>query len=88
MVDKIVVTVTDLAKKHPDKPAYQGFYSLAKYIYQDDGEMVTESFALDKETLEISRAKIMAILIDEMPVKEKKPNSSSTTNESKQTRLS
>jgi hypothetical protein len=50
--------------------------------------MVTESFALDKETLELLRAKTVAILIDEMPVKEKKPNSSSTTNESKQTRLS
>ncbi len=65
MVDETVVTVTDLEKKYPGKPAYQGFYSLAKHIYQDDGEMVTESFALDKETLEILRAEIMAILIDD-----------------------
>lgn len=38
MVDMIKVTATDLEKKHPDKPAYKGFYSLTKYIYQDDGE--------------------------------------------------
>jgi hypothetical protein len=37
--------------------------------------LVTESFVLDKENLEIFRAKIMAILIDELP-----PNKESKTN--------
>ena len=85
MTDEAVVTVTDLAKKHPGKPAYQGFYSLAKHIYQDDGVMVSDGFAIDKENLLILRAKIAAILIDELPVKEKK--FSSTTNKSKQSKL-
>ena len=49
MVDKIEVTVTDLEKKHPGKPAYKGFYSLTKRTYQDNGEIVAEGFALDKE---------------------------------------
>jgi hypothetical protein len=74
MVDEIVVTVTDLAKKHPGKPAYKGFYSLAKHIYQDDGVKVSDGFAIDKENLLILRAKIMAILIDELP-----PNENSKT---------
>ncbi len=64
-----------------------GFYTVGNRIYQDDREIVTESFALDKENLEILRAKIKAILIDEMPVKGKKPNSSSTTNKSRQTKI-
>lgn len=38
MVDEAVVTVTDLEKKHPDKLAYKGLYSIAKHIYPDDGE--------------------------------------------------
>jgi len=42
-----------LAKKHPGKPAYKGFYSLEKHTYQDDGEIVTESFALYKDALEL-----------------------------------
>ena len=75
MIGKIEVTVTDLEKKHPGKPAYQGFYSLTKGTYQDNGEIVSEGFALDKEALEILRAKIMAILIDELP-----PNKESKTN--------
>lgn len=65
MVDGIVVTVTDLEKKHLGKPAYKGFYSIAKHIYQDDGEMVCDGFDIDKENLIILGAKIMAILIDE-----------------------
>lgn len=69
MVDSIEVDVTNLSKKHPGKPAYTDFYSLATHTYQDDGEIVTESFALDKESLEVLRAKIKAILIDEMPIK-------------------
>jgi len=67
MVDKIEVTVIDLEKKHPDKSGYQGLYSIAKLIYQDDGEILGDGFAIDKENLLILRAKIMAVLIDEMP---------------------
>ena len=67
MVVKIEVTIIDLEKRHPGKSCYQGMYSLAKHIYQDDGEVITASFALDKANLEILRAKIMAILIDELP---------------------
>jgi hypothetical protein len=63
MVDKIEVTVTDLEKKHPDKSGYEGMYSVAKHIYQDDGEKVSDGFALDKEALEVLRAKIIAILM-------------------------
>ena len=44
-------------------------YSVAKHIYQDDGEIVHDGFAIDKENLLILRAKIMAILIDELPTK-------------------
>lgn len=44
-------------------------YSVAKHIYQDDGDVVTASFALDNANLEILRAKIMAILIDKLPKK-------------------
>lgn len=65
MVDEIVVNVTDLAKKHPGKPAYKGLFSLVKFVYQDDGQVATESFAIDKENLEILRAKIDAVLIGE-----------------------
>jgi hypothetical protein len=65
MVDKVEVTVTDLEKKHPSKSGYQGMYSIAKHIYQDDGEIIHDGFAIDKENLLILRAKIMAILIDE-----------------------
>ncbi len=75
MVDKTVVDGTDLAKKHPGKSAYKGFYSLSRHIYQDDGVIVSEGFALDKEALEVLRAKIMTILIDELP-----PNKESKTN--------
>jgi hypothetical protein len=60
-----MVTVTDLAKKHPGKPAYKGLYSFVKHVYQDDGKIVTESFVLDKEVLEIIRTKILALLIDD-----------------------
>lgn len=60
----------DLYKKHKDKELYKGFYSVGKRVYQDNGEVVNEGFALDKETLEILRAKIMAILIDDLPTKE------------------
>jgi hypothetical protein len=48
MVDEIVVNISDLTKKHPGKPAYKGLHSRVKHIYQDDGEIVTESFVLDR----------------------------------------
>jgi hypothetical protein len=58
--------------KNTSKELYKGFYTIGKKIYQDDGEVVNEGFALDKEALEILRAKIMAILIDDLPLKENK----------------
>ena len=69
IVDQAETTLTDLAIKHPGKPAYKGFYPLAKHIFQDDGEIVTESIVLDNAALEVLRAKIKAILIDELPPK-------------------
>ena len=45
-------------------------YSVAKHIYQDDGEKLSDGFATDKENLLILRAKIMAIIIDELPTNE------------------
>ncbi len=51
---------------------YDVLYSFAKHIYMDDGNMVTDGFVIDKEILLISRAKIMALLIDDLPVKKKK----------------
>jgi hypothetical protein len=68
MADRIEVTVTDLEKKHPGKSGYEGVYCIAKHISQDDGENLSDGFAIDKENLLILRAKIMSILIDEMPV--------------------
>jgi hypothetical protein len=70
MVDIEDVYVKDLYKKHKGKELYKGFYSIRKKIYQDDGEVVNEGFALDNEALEVLRAKIMAILIDDLPKKE------------------
>ncbi len=65
------VYVTDLFKKHKGKENYKGFYIVGKRIYQDDGGIVNKSIALDRESLEVLRAKIMAILIDELPPKKK-----------------
>jgi hypothetical protein len=67
MVDIEGVYVRDLFKKHKGKELYKGFYAIGKKIYQDDGEIVNEGFALDKEALEVLRAKIMAILIEDYP---------------------
>ena len=69
MVDNIEVTVTDLFKKHSGKSGYRGMSSIAKHIYQDAEEIVHDGFAIDKENLLILKAKIMAILIDELPKK-------------------
>ena len=64
-MDKIVVTVTDLEKKHKGKLGYEGMYSVAKHVYMDDGQVDTTGFAIDKENLKILRAKIDAMLIDD-----------------------
>lgn len=72
MVDIEEVYVRDLYKKHKGKELYKGFYSIGKKIYQDDGEVVNEGFALDKEALEVLRAIIMATLIEDLPIKENK----------------
>jgi hypothetical protein len=48
MVDIEEAYVRDLYKKHKGKELYKGFYSIGKKIYQDDGEVVNEGFALDK----------------------------------------
>ncbi len=58
MADKVEITLTDLEKKHPNKPAYEVYSSLANHVYQDDGEIATKSIALNREALEILRAKI------------------------------
>ncbi len=72
MVDKVEVTVSDLSKKHDGKSRYENMYSIARHIYQDDGVIVSDGFAIDKENLLILRAKIMAILIDETSPKKSK----------------
>lgn len=72
MVDIEEAYVRDLYKKHKGKELYKGFYYIGKKIYQDDGEVVNEGFALDKEALEMLRAKIMATLIEDIPIKENK----------------
>ena len=72
MVDIEEAYVRDLYKKHKGKELYKGFYSIGKKIYQDDGEVVNEGFALDKEALEVLRAIIMATLIEDLPIKENK----------------
>jgi hypothetical protein len=72
MVDKVKITVSDLFKKNDGKSGYENIYSIANYIYQDDGVIVRRIFAIDKENLLILRAKIMAILIGETsPMKSK-----------------
>ncbi len=47
------VYVRDLYKKHNGKEIFKGFYSIEKKTYQDEGEVVSEGFALDRETLEV-----------------------------------
>ena len=76
MVDKVEVTVTDLEKKHPGKSGYEGLYSIAKHIYQDDGEILSDGFAIDKENLEILRARIEGMFIIDGKPSKKKPKQS------------
>ncbi|WP_415312214.1 hypothetical protein [Candidatus Nitrosocosmicus sp. FF01] len=54
-------------KKHKGKKQYKGLYSIGKKVYQDNGTLLNEGIALDREALEVLRAKIMAILIHEIP---------------------
>ena len=65
MVDKVDVTVTNLEKKHKGKAGYENRYSVAKYVYMDNGEVETIGFAIDKDNLRILRAKIDVMLIDD-----------------------
>lgn len=46
-------------------------YSVAKHVYMDDDKVDTIGFAIDKENLQVLRAKIDAILIDEGKPKKK-----------------
>jgi hypothetical protein len=67
MVDIEEIYIRDLYEKHNKREEYKGLYSVGKKVYRDDGEIDNDGFALDKENLEMLRAKIMAILIDELP---------------------
>jgi hypothetical protein len=87
MVDKVEVTVTDSFKKHNGKSGYENMYSVAKHIYQDDGEIVSDGFAIYKENLLILRAKIMAILIDELPTKKNSDPNTASQRKPKRTKL-
>lgn len=87
MADIEEVYVRDLYKKHDGKEIYKGFYSIGKKIYQDDGEVINEGFGLDKEDLEVLRAKIMAILIDELPTKDKQFTDNTSQKNLKQTTI-
>ena len=53
MADIEEVSVHDLYKKHNGKEIFKGFYTIEKKIYQDDGEVVSEGFGLDRAALEV-----------------------------------
>ena len=72
MVDKVLVTVTNLDKKHQGKSGYEDMYSVAKHVYMDDGKIDTTGFAIDKENLRILGAKIDAMFIDDDKLNKKK----------------
>ena len=59
------VFVTDLYKKHKGKELFKGFYTVGKRTDQDDGKIIFQSIALDREALKVLRAKIMAIFIED-----------------------
>ncbi len=82
MTDIEEVYVRDLFKKHKGKELYKGLYSIGKKIYQDDGEIVNKGFALDNEALEILMAKIMAILIEDLPSRKINLNANTLVNNS------
>ena len=86
MADIEEVSVHDLYKKHNGKEIFKGFYTIEKKIYQDDGEVVSEGFGLDRAALEVLRAKIMATFINEYPTKDKESDNK-RPKESRQTKL-
>ncbi len=52
-------------------------YSIAKHVYMDDGEILSNGFVIDKENLRILGAKIDAMFIDdEKPTNKKNPRQS------------
>jgi hypothetical protein len=73
MADNVKITVSDLFKKNDGKSGYANMYSIAKHIYQDDEGIVRDGFAIHKENLLILKAKIRAILIDELLKKKASP---------------
>ncbi len=79
MTDLEEVYVRNLFKKYKGRPKYKGLYSIGKMIYQDDGEVYNEGFAIDEENLRILKARIEAMFIDETKPKQGKglePNKS------------
>ncbi len=66
MVDIEEVYVRDLYEKHNKRKEYKGLYSIGKKVYRDNGEIDNEGFAIDKENLLVLKARIDAILIDEI----------------------
>ncbi len=80
MVDVEEVYVRDLYKKHNREEIFEGFYSVGKKIYHDNGEVVNEGFGLYREELKIFRARIMAVLIDDLPVDNKESNNNNNNN--------
>ena len=56
----------DLYEKHNKREEYKGLYSVGKKVYRDDGEIDNVSFAIDKENLLVLKARIDAILIDDV----------------------
>jgi len=51
--------------KYKGLPEYKGLFSIGKEIYQDNGEIYNEGFAIDEENLRILKARIEAIFIDD-----------------------
>ena len=85
MTDSEEVYVRDLFKKYKGRPEYKGLFSIGKKIYQDDGEIYNEGFAIDEENLRILKARIDAMFIEEtMP---KKQENALRPDKPKQTKL-
>ena len=65
MVDIVEIYVKDLYEKHNKREEYKGLYSIGKKVYEDDGEVDDDGFAVDKENLRILKARIDAMLLDD-----------------------
>lgn len=65
MTDSEEVYVRDLFKKYKERTEYKGLYSIGKKIYQDNGEIYNQGFAIDEENLRILKARIDAMLLDD-----------------------